>query len=261
MDKEMIDKQTMDKRSAEILEMYEKNALGLDDTFQFKCKECGKCCKNREDILLTTRDLYNIARELGRLPEEIIARYCEVYIGSGSRMPLVRLRPVPPENSCPLLYKKKCIVHKAKPSVCALFPLGRGTSLENMDESSMTPDSFRPTYFVQPIKCGTTDRSQTVREWLEKFGLPIEDEFYGPWNDIVAFLSSFFREIEKRNLSSETMDLVWGGTMQALYIDYDPKAELIPQFLENIAKLKDVVNTSKDMIKQVFGEAGISDGE
>ena len=47
----------MDKRMQEILENYEKNALGMDDTFQFKCRECGKCCKNREDILLTIMGL------------------------------------------------------------------------------------------------------------------------------------------------------------------------------------------------------------
>ena len=27
--------------------------MGLDDTFRFHCKACGKCCKNREDVLLT----------------------------------------------------------------------------------------------------------------------------------------------------------------------------------------------------------------
>ena len=133
--------------------------------------------------------------------------------------------------------------------------------LGNMDKSSMTPDRFRPTYFVQPTQCGTKDRSQTVREWLEKFGLSTEDEFYGPWNDMVAFLSSFFREIEEKNLTPRTMDALWSGTIQALYIDYDPKEELMPQFAENSAKLKMLISAVENMAKKVFGEAGISDGE
>jgi len=261
MDNNMIDKRSMDKRMKEIIDMYTNNSLGLDDTFQFKCRECGKCCKNRDDIMLTTRDLYNIARELGRTPEEIVERYCEVYIGSGSRIPIVRLCPVGPENACPLLYKKKCIVHKSKPSVCALFPLGRGTTLANMDKSNMTPENFRPTYFVQPIECGTKDCTQTVREWLEKFELPVEDEFYGFWNDMISFLSSFFREIEAKNLMTQTMDTLWGGTIQALYIDYDPKEDLMPQFLGNSAKLKMIISTVKAMAEKAFGEAGINDGE
>ena len=29
-----------------------KNALKPGETFRFRCRQCGKCCKNREDILL-----------------------------------------------------------------------------------------------------------------------------------------------------------------------------------------------------------------
>ena len=250
----------MDKRMEEILKMYEKNALDLDDTFQFKCRECGKCCKNREDIILTTRDLYNIAHELGRTMEEIIERYCDVYIGSGSRIPIVRLQPVGAEKTCPLLRNRKCIVHKVKPAVCALFPLGRAVTFINEDDEN-TPKNIRPKYFVQPVPCGTKERTQTVREWLEKFGLPVEDEFYGCWNDTLSFLSGFFREVEANNLTPETMNLFWGATMQALYIDYDPKAELLPQFCDNSAKLKDIFSTINDIAKNVFGEVGISDGK
>ena len=51
--------------------------LGLDDTFQFRCKGCGKCCTHREDVLLTAYDLFRIARYFGRSPAEILSRYCE----------------------------------------------------------------------------------------------------------------------------------------------------------------------------------------
>ena len=47
----------MDNRLKEIADNLDKMKIGLDDTFKFNCTMCGKCCKNREDILLTPRDL------------------------------------------------------------------------------------------------------------------------------------------------------------------------------------------------------------
>ena len=243
----------MDKRMEEILNMYENSALDLDDSFQFKCRECGKCCKNREDIMLTTRDLYNIARDLGRTMEKIVRRYCEVYIGKDSHVPIIRLRPVGPDKMCPLLHNKKCIVHKVKPSVCALFPLGRVAAFRKSDGEDKTFEDVKPKYFVWSVTCGTKDQTQTVREWLERFGLPIEDEFYGPWNDTVTFLSIFFHEIEEKKPPQQAMEFLWNAAIQMLYIDYDPKEALLSQFHENSTKIRGLFHAIKEESERVFG--------
>jgi len=249
----------MDKRMQEILENFEKNSLGLDDTFQFKCRECGKCCKNREDILLTARDLYNIARELGRTTEYVVERYCEIYIGSGSRMPIVRLRPTGPEKACPLLRDKKCIVHRSKPVVCALFPLGRATGMQIADNGTEKPERFLPRYFVQPATCGTQERTHTVRSWLEYFGIPVEDEFYELWTEAVTFIAEFFHSIEAKEGTGKAVKILWNITISELYINYDPSKEIIPQFRVNMEKLRDVFAKVTDMANELFG--GLPDGE
>ena len=56
----------MDPRLKEIVDNFDAWKIGLDDSFQFHCTECGKCCINREDILLTPRDLFNAAKALMR---------------------------------------------------------------------------------------------------------------------------------------------------------------------------------------------------
>ena len=38
-----------DPRLVEIVENRDQYKIGLDDTFTFGCKMCGKCCTNRED--------------------------------------------------------------------------------------------------------------------------------------------------------------------------------------------------------------------
>lgn len=54
----------MDNRLKEIIDNYDSLKIGIDEPFQFNCIQCGKCCINREDILLTPRDLYNLGKEL-----------------------------------------------------------------------------------------------------------------------------------------------------------------------------------------------------
>lgn len=57
--------------------------------------------------------------------EEVSGKYCEVYIGRDSRVPIVRLMPRGQIKKCPLLKGKKCSVHNAKPAVCAMYPIER----------------------------------------------------------------------------------------------------------------------------------------
>ena len=112
-------KEKGDPRLREIVEQYDRYKIGLDDSFRFHCTMCGKCCVNREDILLTPKDLFNIAKELGLTPVEVLEQYCETYIGDTSRIPLIRLKPRGEIKRCPLLKDHKCSVHKCKPVVCA----------------------------------------------------------------------------------------------------------------------------------------------
>lgn len=114
----------MDKRLKEIVDNFDSMKIGADEPFRFHCTMCGRCCINREDILLTPRDIYRMAKELQISPEELFKRYCETYIGHDSCIPIVRLKPRGSVKRCPLLKDRKCSVHKAKPGVCAMFPIG-----------------------------------------------------------------------------------------------------------------------------------------
>ena len=246
-------KEQRDKRMRDIMENFENNSLGLDDTFQFKCRGCGKCCKNREDILLTARDLFNIAVHLGRTVEYVFERYCEFYIGDSSRLPIIRLKPSGSEKACPLLRDKRCIVHKAKPVVCALFPLGRATSLVKTENGAEMPDRIQPRYFVQPAPCGSPDRTNTVRNWLEQFGIPAEDEFYALWTEAITAVGGYIRDIEAREITGKTMEYLWNAALFGLYINYDTEKDLIPQFCDNSVKLLGIFTAIAEMAEKAFG--------
>ena len=62
-----------------IYQVYDKllqHPLSIDDTFHFHCTECGECCKQREDILLTPYDLNRIGRYQNIEVGQIIQDYC-----------------------------------------------------------------------------------------------------------------------------------------------------------------------------------------
>lgn len=115
----------MDNRLKEIADNLEKLKIKPDDSFSFGCTMCGKCCINREDILLNPKDMYNIAKKLNTTPKEVAGEYCDAYIGEDSRMPIIRLQPRGTVRRCTFLKDRKCSIHEAKPTVCATFPIGR----------------------------------------------------------------------------------------------------------------------------------------
>lgn len=133
----------MDNRLKEIAENYDEMKIGLDDEFRFRCTMCGKCCRNRHDILLNPYDLFRLSVGLDMKPLEICKRYCHVYAGETSRIPIVRLLPVGVDERCPFLLGNRCSVNSFKPNVCALFPLGRAIRCSADSAESSSADKLR----------------------------------------------------------------------------------------------------------------------
>jgi len=241
---------------------FDKYKIGLNDTFAFKCRECGNCCKNREDILLTGRDLFSIAKTLNMPIPQAIDTYCDVYIGPSSRVPVIRLLPKGKNLNCPLLVNGKCLVHTAKPTVCALFPLGRVSTGEVVEEGIKSNGKIQLHYILNPSDCGGRRKKQTVRQWLEMFRIPVEDEFYGLWTHVTMYLSEMLRSFEERKASEKALTALWNGVIEALYADYDTSQDFLPQFKVNSEKIMSIVKELNSVFSDVKQLGGFySEGE
>ena len=225
----------MDDRAKEIFDNLEAMKIEVDEPFQFGCKQCGKCCIHREDILLNPKDIYNMAKELDLTTEELVEKYCETYIGSDSRIPIVRLKPRGSVNRCPLLKDRKCMVHRSKPTVCAMYPIGRCVILAGETAGDIDMDSVQ--YIFNRPECRGSDGTEThtVREWLESFGISVEDEFFIKWQRLVMEMGSVFRKIEKK-IGEETMEMLWTAAFVGLYLHYQTELDFMTQFEENAQK-------------------------
>lgn len=231
----------MDKRLKEICDNYEKLRIGVDEPFRFHCTMCGRCCIHREDILLTPRDLYNVAKELRITPEEFVLKYGETYIGGDSRFPIVRIKPRGSIKRCPLLKDRKCSVHNAKPAVCAMFPIGRCVRLDAATESVEDIREEKVEYIFIDPGCGDKSETHTVKEWFSEFGMLINDEYFVKWQKILMGFSTILKQAEKK-LSKDIMEHMWTLIYAALYLNYDMEKDFMPQFETNAEKLSRIIS-------------------
>ena len=153
----------------EMFQNIESFTVGLDDTFSFHCTQCGKCCIHRTDIILSPRDIFKMAKELKLSNADFLRKYCSMHIGPTSRIPVITLRPVGKDDRCPLLKNNKCSVHKVKPSVCGMFPLGRYIAFGKDDFGKKELNCGEVKYLLQPIECGDKSETHTVRDSAFRF--------------------------------------------------------------------------------------------
>lgn len=223
----------MDERLKNIVDNFDKMKIGADETFRFHCTMCGKCCIEREDILLNPKDVYRMSKALGITPRQLAEQYGDVYIGHDSRIPIIRLKPRGSIRRCPLLKDHKCMVHNAKPTVCAMYPIGRAV-MKKSEDNHITADDVQ-FIFTNP-DCGDRSETHTVREWLEGFGIPVADEYFAKWQQIILDVGLLLRKAEKV-VEESAMPLLWGATFDRLYMHYDTEKEFLPQMEENAERI------------------------
>lgn len=224
----------MDTRTKELLYDLENNKLAPDSSFRFHCTQCGKCCINREDILLSPLDLFRIAKELKLSMEEVLKQYCECYIGAESRFPIVRLKPKGSIRCCPFLKHRKCLIQNAKPAICAMFPIGRGIRFDKESESDFPKPTIE--YFYTNPECGDDARTQTLQEWFDQFHIPLEDEFFIAWTTFRKEMVGLLMEAEE-TFGKTAMPQLWNPMFGILYLCYHTEKDFYPQFQKNTANL------------------------
>lgn len=219
----------MDKRMKSIMDNIKKSKLTTESLFMFHCTMCGECCRNRDDIILNPKDLFNLATGLKMKHEDVVEEYCDRYLGHTSRMPIVRLKSTGFDRHCVFLENNGCKVHAFKPGVCAIFPLGRYCEY---DKEGNPEGKEEISYMFTNPPCGDKREIHTVRSWLKSYGIPENDEFFLKWAKVLETLSISLAKIEKR-LAPEKMEAMRTLVYFFLYLNYDTSKEFMPQFLQN----------------------------
>lgn len=238
----------------EMFQDIESMTVGLDDTFKFHCTQCGKCCINRHDIILSPSDIFKMAKELKLSNSKFIRKYCSMHIGDHSRMPIIMLKPVGKDDRCPLLKNNKCSVHKVKPAVCGMYPLGRYIAFPKGDFGTKSLEGSEVKYLLQPLDCGDDSETHTVREWLSGFDIALEDTSFIQWNEAISQISTRIKELEEEQ-DMLTMMGVWFITRVTMYEMYQHDKDFLPQLESNFLNLKGLL-MDIPKLKELLNRAG-----
>jgi len=231
-----------------MIEELMKHPIGKDQEFHFHCDQCGECCKNRVDILLSPFDLCRMAKALNKSLPEVLQEYGNLYLGNTSKMPLVSLKMREDNGKCPFLMDdNRCKIHSNKPTVCALYPLGRGASREAKKAKIF--------YILQPTTCGGMDEIHTPREWMGEFNLLESEQWFSIWQDIVMEISEQIRKVLPQMPGRSGDELLMGIT-EILYLHYELDKPLIPQVKENGKLAEKMLMMVKGTLKEYRGWRG-----
>lgn len=219
----------MKKELSDALKERGLTLIEKEDSFCFRCTCCGACCRNREDILLNIQDIIRIQKYLRIDLASLIQEYCEMYIGPESKLPIIRLRPKGTNKICPFLYKGKCRIHEVKPTVCALYPLGRVNGV-NADR-----DSKEISYVIQEVTCGAKDQKNLVSEWIKDLDSKENLLIINKWNELIGKISLWIRELDF-NPSAQLYSLI----AQLLYDNYELEEDLAKQLDKRMEIFDDI---------------------
>ena len=225
-----------------------QNAVKPEQKLRFHCTQCGDCCRNREDIILTPYDLFQIAKYRQLRPGEILRRYCTLSIDPSTGLPAVTLKPNKRTHACPFLKNNLCSVQPVKPTMCALFPLGRVVKLGNPGEA--TGDRDREMFYVlQDVSCGTWDEEHSVEEWLSKHDHEIGETWFLEWVDALEKVVPLIRFAELF-MPDKLVNEVHKVFIRTMYQNYLIRVDFMAQFRENLANMLAFLNKIKQIIEE-----------
>ena len=183
-------------RDKSIEEIYDGKFYGINDLAKIdcgRCKGCSACCHGMgSSIVLDPLDAHRLAVGLGTSVAGLLQEHQEVLPGSDSRetvmhparlelnvvdgVILPNLKLSGGDEACTFLDGEgRCSVHRLRPGVCRLFPLGR-----------YYDGSGDFTYIVQAGECPYPVKSKVkVKKWIDTPDYARYHEFILKWHELL----------------------------------------------------------------------------
>ena len=162
------------RRQVSIEEISDGKLYGINDMVKADCQECqgcSACCHGMgESIVLDPLDAYRLSEGLGKPFAELIGTAVELNPQDGLILPNLKLSGA--SDACTFLSPEgRCTIHKFRPGICRLFPLGR----------VYEGGSFM--YFLQVNECQKKNRSKIkVKKWIEEPDIQKHEMFISHWH-------------------------------------------------------------------------------
>jgi len=166
--------------------------LTLDSDFTFECRkelECFTKCCHDINIILTPYDILRMKNRLDLPSDQFIAIYTAPQILEKTDLPVITLKMLDEDKSCPFVRDDGCLIYTDRPVTCRYYPLGSGT-LAHKDDAD---DQHGFYFFIKESHCKGFDEKckWTVRDWRDDQEAAAFDEINEGWYDLMVMKRSF----------------------------------------------------------------------
>ncbi len=91
-----------------------------NDSFKFKCQQCGSCCKG-SSLIINPYDLIILSKKFNMPLKDFKAKYTKQVIDKNNNIPKLLLKT---KQGCIFLKENKCSIYNERPAACRFYPLG-----------------------------------------------------------------------------------------------------------------------------------------
>lgn len=202
----------------------------LNDMVRAACNDCAgcfSCCENMgESIVLDPLDIYQITKYVSCSFNELLDKQIKLHAKGGMILP--HLEMTEEKNCCPFLSDAgRCTIHKFRPGICRIFPLGR------------VFEDGKLWYFLQKDGCIKQNKSKVkVSKWLDTPKLKENQQYIIDWHDFRKKIEQILLEVtDEKKQKTIAMFL-----LHTFYITpYDTDVDFYPQFYDRLEKIRQAI--------------------
>lgn len=216
------------KRHVELKDISDGKLYTANDMAKLGCNGClgcSACCRGMgSSIVLDPMDMYCLTSHLNAGFESLLQDRIELNVVDGIILP--NLKMAGREECCTFLDSEgRCGIHKFRPGVCRLFPLGR--YYEN--------HSFR--YFLQTRECKRENRSKVkIKKWMDLPDLNRYEQFVTDWH---YFLNDCEAAVAR---AEESLAKKWNlYLLNQFYVSPYGEEDFYSQFYQRLEEAKAIV--------------------
>lgn len=215
--------------------LYEINDMVKADCLD--CKGCSDCCCGMGDtITLDPIDVHRLKKATDKDFNEMLGQCIELNVHEGVITPTLIMNKA--TSKCNFLNEEgRCDIHKYRPGICRLFPLGR--YYENHGHK----------YFLQINECSNNNRAKIkVSKWIDVEDIKSYEKFADDWHFFILDIQEHFRGIsDVAKIKQINMNIL--NLFYVMPFDNDRLYEQFYNRLENAKKKAGIVTlTNSDSI-------------
>lgn len=201
---------------------------GLNDMVKVGCHDCAgcsSCCQDMgQSILLDPYDVYRLTGNLGVTFEQLLAKYVELHVEEGLILPNLKMTEGASPKCGFLNEEGRCSIHRFRPGICRLFPLGRSY------------EGDRLSYFLLSDACPIPNKTKMkVGKWLEMSQPVSYEKFLVTWHRFVKEMRALLEEHREDESYTRMLTIKF---LEIFYLKAYETEDFYGEFQERLAVAK-----------------------